>query len=266
MAHSEYALANASPHTRDRFSGLEALCDPVTFRHLKGVGITEGWSCLEVGAGGGSVARWMGERVGPTGHVLVTDLDTRWVDATGSNLEVRRLDLRCDPVPERRFDLVHARLVLQHLPERTAVLRRLVEALKPGGWLVASEFDNHYDACPDPADERDVLVNRVHAGFIALITAAGGDVRYGRRMHRVFQAAGLMDVCADGYLAVALGGSPGGQTMLANVRQVRPRLIEVSGLTDLELRRYETTLQDPSFSWLMPVLFTACGRRPRRAA
>ena len=63
MSRPEYVLANASSHSKDGFSGLEALCDPVTFRHLESVGIAEGWSCLEIGAGGGSVARWMGERV-----------------------------------------------------------------------------------------------------------------------------------------------------------------------------------------------------------
>lgn len=261
MPQAEYALTNESPHTRDRFSGLQALYDPVTVRHLEAVGLTAGWSCLEVGSGGGSVARWMGERVGPTGRVLVTDLDPRWVDATGSNLKVRRLDLRNDPVPGRAFDLVHARLVLQHLPERDAVLRRLVAALKPGGWLVMSEFDNQYPPCPDSGDERDALVNRVHDAFVAVITAVAGDVRYGRRLHRVFQEAGLVDVWADGHLAVVYGSSPGSLTMLANIRQVRPRLLEGSGMTDLDLERYETTLQDPTFSLLMPVLFTACGRR-----
>jgi SAM-dependent methyltransferase len=157
---------------------------------------------------------------------------------------------------------VHARLVLQHLPERDAVLRRLVAALKPGGWIVVSEFDNHYDGCPNPADEREALVNRVQDAFIALLTAAGSDVRYGRRLHRLFEAAGLVDVRADGYLAVAAGGSPGSRLMLANVRQMRSRLVEAFGLTDLELTRYEAALEDPAFSWLMPVLFTASGRRP----
>jgi hypothetical protein len=71
-----------------------------------------------------------------------------------------------------------------------------------------------------------------------------------------------VDVRADGYLAVAVGGSPGSRAMLANVRQMRPRLVGTSGLTDVEVSRYEAALEDPGFSWLMPVLFTACGRRP----
>ena len=66
---SEYALPNLDPAAAERFAGLEALCDPVTVQHLEGVGVTAGWSCLEVGGGGGSVARWLSDRVGGDGHV-----------------------------------------------------------------------------------------------------------------------------------------------------------------------------------------------------
>jgi trans-aconitate methyltransferase len=41
----------------------------------------------------------------------------------------------------KRMNLVHARLVLEHLPERDAVLRKLVRGLKPGGWLLVDSVD-----------------------------------------------------------------------------------------------------------------------------
>jgi ubiquinone/menaquinone biosynthesis C-methylase UbiE len=95
--------------------------------------VAEGWHCLEVGAGGGSIATWLCDRVGAAGHVVATDIDPRFLDAVGSpNLEVRRHDIASDPLPEAAFDLVHTRLVLVHLPEREAALRRIVRALKPG--------------------------------------------------------------------------------------------------------------------------------------
>ena len=49
---------------------IEQASDPTTLAHLDRIGVGAGWRCLEVGAGGGSVAAWLGERVGPTGHVL----------------------------------------------------------------------------------------------------------------------------------------------------------------------------------------------------
>jgi hypothetical protein len=45
----------------ERLRHLQVGGDPFTFRHLEQTGVGEGWRCLEVGAGGGSVARWLGE-------------------------------------------------------------------------------------------------------------------------------------------------------------------------------------------------------------
>jgi ubiquinone/menaquinone biosynthesis C-methylase UbiE len=76
------------------------LFDPVTFRNRDATGIHPGWRCLEVGAGGGSVALWLAERVGPAGHVLATDLDPGWLaPADRPVVEIRRHDITRDPRP-----------------------------------------------------------------------------------------------------------------------------------------------------------------------
>jgi chemotaxis methyl-accepting protein methylase len=48
-------------------------------------------------------------------------------------VRVERHDVAADPVPENAYDLIHARLVLVHLPERDRVLATLAAALRPGG-------------------------------------------------------------------------------------------------------------------------------------
>ena len=79
------------------FRRLELLAksyDPTSIRRLESLPVRAGWSCLEVGAGAGSMARWLCERVGPDGRVLAVDLETRYLDAFDlPNLEVRRLDI-----------------------------------------------------------------------------------------------------------------------------------------------------------------------------
>src|SRR5689334_8013291 len=108
---------------RARLKAAEDLLDDGTIRVLARVGVQPGWRCLEVGAGGGSIARWLADTVGPTGHVLATDVNTRDLDSGGRPvLEVRQHDIVADPLQEAAFDLVHARLVLEHLPERDRVL------------------------------------------------------------------------------------------------------------------------------------------------
>ena len=106
------------------------------------MGLGEGWRCWEVGAGGVSVPRSLAERVGTSGRVLATDIDVSWIEsAAGCALEVRRHDVIHDPPPAETFDLVHARLVLVHLADRAAALRVMIDALRPGGWLVLEDAD-----------------------------------------------------------------------------------------------------------------------------
>jgi ubiquinone/menaquinone biosynthesis C-methylase UbiE len=110
-ADSSYVLDNAGKETSTRFDALSATFDPGTFRHLQDRGVGPGWHCLEVGGGSGSVATWLANRVGTSGRVIVTDIDTRFLDSLKvPNLEVRRHNIATDPLPEASFDLVHARL------------------------------------------------------------------------------------------------------------------------------------------------------------
>ena len=135
----EYAYDNALPEQLRRLRTLEELFDAGSIRVLEARGLQPSWRCLEVGAGGGSIARWLAER---SASVLATDLDTTHVRAVaGSNLEVREHDLLRDELPDAAFDLIHLRLVLAWLADRPAALARLLAALRPGGWLVAEELD-----------------------------------------------------------------------------------------------------------------------------
>ena len=160
-----YLLTNAEPETADRFAGLESVFDPVTCGHLIRLGMGQGLSCLEVGAGSGSVARWMADRVGPDGRVLAVDLDPRWCrSGDRTQLEVRALDLVTQPVPDGPWDVIHERLVLQHLPERLEVLTRLVDALAPGGLLLVEDFDTREVRTIDrDGPDHDLIVRMAQA-------------------------------------------------------------------------------------------------------
>src|SRR5205085_8877158 len=152
---------------------LEEIFDGGTRGHLARLPLPAGSSCLEVGAGAGSVARWLCERVGPGGRVVATDLDVDLLEKLPEeNLEVRRHDIVSGELETDAFDLIHSRLVLEHIPERDAVLRRLVVALRPGGWLVLEDFDWGSLAVAPGCAGGDLL-ERAHAGARQLCGAAG---------------------------------------------------------------------------------------------
>src|ERR1700754_3473492 len=105
---------------------IEALWDPGSRSLLDELGVGAGWRCLEVGAGGGSLVEWM---AGRGAAVTAVDIDTRFVEHLASDaVDVRRLDITTDELPAAQFDLVHARLVLEHLRDRKNIIRRLAAA------------------------------------------------------------------------------------------------------------------------------------------
>jgi len=59
-------------------------------RHLSAVGVSAGWVCWEVGAGGVSVPAWLAEQVGRSGRVVASDIDTAWMTADDVGFEVLR--------------------------------------------------------------------------------------------------------------------------------------------------------------------------------
>jgi ubiquinone/menaquinone biosynthesis C-methylase UbiE len=101
---SQYIFNNAAPQTALRFSSLEALYDPATIRYLERLGVAAGWQCLEVGGGSGSIAAWLAQRIAPTGHVLVTDIDPRYLTLTAghesAHITIQRHDVGSEPLPE----------------------------------------------------------------------------------------------------------------------------------------------------------------------
>src|SRR5262245_42077766 len=126
-----YVFDNAAEQTASRFLALSRVFDEGTMHHIERLGIRHGWRCLEIGAGGGSMAAWLAARVAAPGRVLATDLDTRYLDRLRlPNLEVRRADVVVDQLPAGAFDLVHARLVVMHLADPEAALRHMAAAVK----------------------------------------------------------------------------------------------------------------------------------------
>jgi len=124
-----YVFDNAGEETSTRFSALEALFDAGTFRHIEALGISPGWRCLEVGGGSGSVATWLGRRVGVDGKVVVTDIDPRFLRDLGQpRIEARKHDIVNDEIEESYYDIAHTRLVLVHLPGRKRAVQRMIRS------------------------------------------------------------------------------------------------------------------------------------------
>jgi len=263
---ANYIFDNAAEReTGQRFSSLESLYDPHTTRHLVTTGIGPGWRCWEIGGGSGSIGVWLSDRIGPEGHVLVTDIDPRFLAESRGNLEVRRHDVGLDPLPDAAFDLIHTRLVLIHVPQREAIIPRLVSALKPGGWLVVEDYDttliDRAFPCAD-ADDAET-VRKCFRALRTLMEMRGMDMSWGRSLYGRLVATGLVNVEADAHFEFRRGGSPGARLDKANLCQVRDQLLSERLLTSEELDRLLRLLDDPDFVVASPVMFSARGQQQR---
>ena len=262
MSESPYLMTNVHPETAARFDGLEPTLDPISIGHLSRVGVSRGARCLEIGTGGGSIARWLAERVGPEGKVVAVDLDTRWFEHDGSpQLEVRQLDVVTGPIPEGPWDLIHERLVLQHIPDRLDVLDELVALLAPHGWLVVEDFDTGEVRTTDRDGPDHELIVRMATAFNRLLAERGGASDFAADAWRHLRQRGLVETGASGHVVFDAGGAGYTQVTAANVRQVHEGFRGL-GVAPEDVERFLELLADPDIIIGSPVLITAWGRRP----
>ncbi|MGI9023817.1 MAG: class I SAM-dependent methyltransferase [Acidimicrobiales bacterium] len=244
------------------FAGLEAAYDSVSRRHLVRTGVGPGWHCWEVGAGGGSVAGWLADRVGPTGSVLATDIDPSLMPPDPRpNLSVVRHDLVVDPLPTGSFRGIHVRLVLGHLPDRGDLLARLASALVPGGWLVVEDLELVLPPCPEGATPDQRLVHGVRSGFSELLRELREDGDWARGLPRRLRRLGLVDVAASAHVAPVSGGSIVASVERAHLAGVGDELVNFGVVTQAGLDRCLQLLDDPAFRFTMPPMVSARGRR-----
>jgi SAM-dependent methyltransferase len=252
MSSSSYGigLSNAASDEQQRLSGAEALFDAATFRHLDTVGIGPGMRCLELGGGTGSVARFMADRVGSAGWVVVTDIDiAQLAGCDRPNVEPLVHDITADPLDDASFDIIHARLLLEHLPSRLGVLDKLVAALRPGGWLVVEDLD--FSAWLHLPAERILCEPKQLHGSIRAATAAAAlvgstwDGEFGRELPVHLMNAGLDRVGGEARSPVVIGGSPGALFVSVSARQVCPVLVAAGHITQQQADDYTSAFENP---------------------
>jgi ubiquinone/menaquinone biosynthesis C-methylase UbiE len=259
-AEYKYPLANDWKGARERLSLLEAWLDPWTIRILGKIRVREGWRCLDIAAGGGSIAEWLCHQVGGSGRVVATDLEPRLLEGINApNLEIWRHDILQEPLPEGAFDLVHARAVLGFLPRPAEAIGKMAAALKSGGWLLVEASDS-VSAIPDPS-MTPAAIALSKKGRDAMVRHCGWDGEYGRRLYHDVSINGICDLQAEGFVAVQIGGTPSARCRKITLEQVQDQILEAGLLTSTELEDYRYLLESPEYRWFAPTMMSVWGRR-----
>jgi SAM-dependent methyltransferase len=251
----DYLFGSEFAEERTRIAGMEWLWDPGSRSLLGDLGVGAGWRCLEVGAGGGSLVSWM---AGRGAHVTAVDIDTRFIEHLGSDtIDVRHVDIRADELPSNEFDLVHARMVLEHLTDRRRILDRLVAMLRPGGWIVIEDYDMRCFSWGDQEPPLDASARAV----VAVMQRAGFEPEYGRRIVTDLIDAGLTDVRGEGRARILVGRSPGFDFFKLSFEGLREAAVEAGVLTAADADAASARLADDDVHVYSPVMMAGIGRR-----
>lgn len=254
-----YSLDTAWHAERARLDSMTALFDPATLAICDRLGLAPGWRCLDVGAGTGSLAQALAERVAPSGGVVALDVNTRFLEPlAGPYLEAVALDVTEHALPKAAFDLVHSRLLLEHLPARSEVLSNMIRAVKPGGWVLVEDFDWSTALVIDPPSD---VHSRVTRAVRSTFTRHGYDPHFGRSLPRRLRAAGLTNVATRAESmqvdADPVHGVPQWELL---VDQLSPQLL-AAGLVDQgELDAFRDLLHDGHTVLFAPLMVSCWGQ------
>ena len=143
---------------------------------MDALGIADGATVADLGAGGGWFTVRLARRVGPTGLVYAEDIQPQMIDSIQRRVEREGLkNVRTvhgtvtDPrLPEGGLDAVLMVETYGELEEPVSLLRNVVRALKPRGRLGIVEFKSD-GLGPGPAPE-----HRVDEGHVLAAAAQAG--------------------------------------------------------------------------------------------
>jgi len=190
---STYVLGHADVEVR-RLLLQGRLYNDHTEHALRLAGLRPGMRVLDVGCGPGDVSCIAARLVGPAGTVLGVDAAPEMIELAGARAAEQGLSAvhfkqaGIDEITlDEPVDAVVGRLILMHLPDPAATLRRLSTFVRPGGIIAFSENDiTGTRSIPDMP-----LFRQVTTGIARAFEAMGLSPQFGTTLHTIFADAGL---------------------------------------------------------------------------
>ncbi|OZV72315.1 hypothetical protein CA850_32460 [Micromonospora echinospora] len=250
-------------HSINHLGPLQDVLDPITTIDLAQVDVTAGQRAMDIGAGAGSVAYRLCDLVGPTGAVTAVDIDTSLLRPAGV-LGVRQVDLRTQSLPADpgTMDVVTARCVLEHLPNRHALLNEMITVLRPGGHLVLGSIVYAPVVAHAPhSGDRELIVRVVHA-ILDTLANHGVDLHWGDQTAAVLLGNGFEHVRTRWVAETWTGGSAGCHLYSDEAHHLHHKLLR-EGLSHSDLDRFFDLMADPTVQIRGYQFVSTTARKPR---
>ncbi len=155
-----------------------------------------GLSVLDAGCGTGAITAGIAAAVGSSGQVLGIDRDASLLEIARAeyrgwpHLRFETADLLTLRV-EAEFDIATAARLIQWISEPAEAIRALSGTVKPGGLVVALDYNHEFNAwTPEPPVE----FRRFYRAFLDWRADNGWDNLMADHLPALFEAAGLKEI------------------------------------------------------------------------
>jgi SAM-dependent methyltransferase len=267
----EYVLGSDDAEIARLQTQAAIIAEPTALLLQRG-GIQPGMRVLDLGSGPGDVSFLVAEIVGPDGSVVGVEQDLAQItvaERRRDELGLRQVEFRQGDArtfaDQEPFDAAVCRLLLMHLPDAVDVLAHHMRNLRPGGVVVAVDYDMGGARALPEVELYSQIFNWLQAGF----EYAHVDARVGMRFPVLFEQAGFDDV---GSLGLQVYWPPENrhapEYVVGVVRALKDAIVASGVVTEEELgldtleRRLGEALRAANAVWTVPTVVGGWGRRP----
>lgn len=190
----DYLLDRTSSEYK-RLHRQALIWEKITRRVLIEAGLSAGMQFLDIGCGTGDVMRVAGDIVTKSGSVSGIDIDEKignealplLQELNNSNYSFRYFDIVNDDI-DHQYDFVYARFVLIHMTEPVNIIKKLYNAVKPGGTLLIQDYDFGGLRTEGKYEKTSGYMRKL---MFEVLTKSGKDPEMGTNLSKYFIDAGI---------------------------------------------------------------------------
>lgn len=267
--HDEYVLGTHDEEL-ERLGFQHRIWSAQAFAIWERAGFTRGQRLLDLGSGPGFATLDLARLVGPQGSVLAVDASRRFLDhlaqsaaADGlGNVRTQEVDVHQLDLPGGALDGAYTRWVLCFVTDPEAVVRRVAQALRPGGVFAIQDYFNYESMALAP---RSKALERLVSAVAASWRARGGDPDVMGRMPGILERCGLRVREIRPQCRVARPGSMLWHWPTSFFASYLPLLVEGGFLTGAERQALDTEwaerTRDPHSFFCTPPVYDIIAER-----
>ena len=233
-------------------------------------GFKAGDQLLDLGCGPGFCTKEMAFVTGASGHVTGVDRSEGFIEHLRLTAELHRLPVAavCKDFDDlelalHSLDGMYCRWAMAWIPNPKEILKKVFDALKPGGSMVLHEY---YDWSTHQTEPKLPGLNKAIAAALRSFKEQDGEIDVGRYLAKMLTELGMEIESVRLMTKLAQPGTLEWEWPKTFYHSYFPRLAEAGYLTEAEvtqaLHDMSSLEGDPNSTLFCPMMIEVIGRKP----